>query len=91
MNETVWCRLSGTSIETPSRGLVEKPEDWPWSSVHGYLKRPTPIEIVDAKLFRQQEFDRLKREGRTNREVIEMMRQSRVKPRKKGVAANESD
>lgn len=65
-----------------ARGLVEHPADWPWSSVHWYLKRPSPIEIVDARLFRQQEFDRLKHEGHSTHEVMEMMRQSRDKPKK---------
>jgi len=51
-----------------ARGLVEKPADWPWSSVHWYRKGSSPIELVDARLFRQREFDRLK-EGRCTREV----------------------
>lgn len=41
------------------RGLVEKPADWPWSSVRWYLKQPSPIELVDPRLFRQSEFARL--------------------------------
>lgn len=64
------------------RGLVERPEDWPWSSVHWYLKKPSPIEIVDARQFRQAEVERLKREGRSTHEVMEMMRQSRQRPKK---------
>ena len=58
-----------------ARGLVAKPTDWPWSSVHGYLKQPSPIDLVDPRLFRQSEFARLA-EGRSTREVIEMVRES---------------
>lgn len=73
-----------------ARGLVEKPGDWPWSSVHWYLKRPSPIELVDPRLFRQEEFAR-RTEGRSTREVIEMMRKSREMPRKNDVAVDDSE
>lgn len=58
------------------RGLVEKPADWPWSSVHWYLKQPSPIDLVDPRLFRQEQFARLN-ESRSKHEIMELVRQTR--------------
>jgi putative transposase len=62
-----------------ARGLVENAADWPWSSIHWYLKQPSPIKLVDPRLFRQAEFERLKAQGRSTREIMEMMRSSTEK------------
>ncbi len=59
------------------RGLVKEAAEWPWSSVQWYLKRPSPIELVDARLFREGELKRLIEQGRSRGEVMEMMRASR--------------
>jgi putative transposase len=62
------------------RGIVANAVDWPWSSVHGYLKKPTPVELVDPRLFRQEELARLTKSA-SLKEILNRVRASRSKAR----------